>query len=69
MCMDDLCFGGTSNFQISVVKRIIEKLSIGTKERDVFKYIKIDIKDGERNRIIMEQNYYIREKVRIHLVV
>ena len=35
----------------------------------MFKYIGIDIVDGENNGIIMEQNDYIREKLRIPIVI
>ena len=41
----------------------------GQTERDMFMYIGVHITDGERNRVIMEQNDYIIEKVRIPLVV
>ena len=69
MHMDVLCFGGTNNFQGRVVKTITEKLRVGSEEKDMFKYIGIDITDRKRNRIMMVQSQYIKKKVKITLVV
>src|SRR5215469_6208977 len=70
MCVhvDDLRYGGNDEFNEKVINKIREKIKVGTEENSVFKYIGIDITDEGKEGVIMSQENYVKEKVRIPAV-
>ena len=67
--IDDLCYGGDEEFNKKVLNKIREKLKIETEKFRKFKYIGIDITDNEKEGVIMNREDYIKEKVRIPVVL
>src|SRR5215469_6335944 len=70
MCVyvDDLCYGGNEEFNEKVINKIREKIKVGTEENSNFKYIGIDITDKGKEGVIMSQENYVKEKIRISAV-
>ena len=56
--VDDFCYGGSKNFQESVIEKMKNILKVGEQGREEFKYIGVNIKQGGK-RIILEQKNYI----------
>src|SRR5215469_14019295 len=71
MCVhiDDLCYGGNDEFNEKVINKIKEKIKVGMEENRNFNYIGIDITDNEKEGVIMSQEDYVKEKVRIPAVI
>src|SRR5678816_1782725 len=60
MCthVDDFCFGGSERFLNTVIRRMKEKLEIGSEESQSFKYIGVKIHD-EKSGVWLEQERYM----------
>ena len=52
-----------------VVLWLMEKLKVEMEECKHFRYLEMDIMDGEVNKISIEQSEYIKEKLRLTLVL
>src|SRR5215469_11488539 len=65
--VDDLCYDGNEEFNEKVINKIKEKIKVGMEEN--FKYIEINITDSEKEGVIMSQEDYFKEKVRIPAVI
>ena len=63
--VDDLCFGGTTMFHKEIILQIKEKLKVAAVESFRFKYLGVNMVDEEEGQIILDQNEYIIEKLRI----
>ena len=62
MHVDDLCYGGNSYFLNRVIRGIKERLKVGSEERGRFKYLGVQIEDGE-NGITMSQRDYVERSI------
>jgi hypothetical protein len=62
MCshVDDFCYGGNEEFQERIIEELESKLKVGEKQKGVFKYIGVNIKQGNEN-IELKQDDYVRK--------
>src|SRR5215469_3243478 len=66
--VDDICFGGNTNFMNKVIGELKKMLKIKSEECFKFKYLGIEVVQ-EGDRIKMDQNKYVQDNLRTNFVL
>ena len=59
--VDDFCWGGTENFRDSIIRPLINILSIGTEFEQIFRYLGLNITQKQNFNITLDQIQFINE--------